>query len=328
MYFLNNLENEIGFYQVGLILKYTINIIFIIVPILVTIMTILDVSKHVIKPDNPGPTIRLIVNRIISGLIIFLIPTQLTTIFKLIENYDDSSITKYYTEASIEKIEQLKTEIANEKKANKNKTKAELKEAAIKREEEERKRNEQIEAIKKENEQNNNSPGNYNGDSVSNGQYGSVTVENGAFYIPNKRATKDSDIPKQSGKYGLNPIFWERLSSLISDAKEKGYTITVTSGWRSYASQRSLWDNSDKPCSERGKWVACPGGSRHGFGIAADLRFNGTSCSGNWNCNNAAKWAHDNAANYGLKFRMSWEPWHIEPSEIHGGNFGSCKATC
>ncbi len=327
MQLLSNIQNEISFYQVGLILKYALNIVFIIVPIIVMIMAMFDLSKHIVKPDAPGPTVKMIVTRIISGLVIFLLPTLLSAIFTLIEGYDDSSITKYYTEASVEKIEQLKVDLANEQKANKNKTKAELKEAALKREEEERKRNEQIEQQRKENEENDEA-GNYDGDSISGGEYGSVKVENGVFYLPNRRATSEADIPKQSGGYGLNPIFWERLNALLSDAQAQGYNVTVTSGWRSYSSQRSLWDNSNRPCSERGKWVACPGGSRHGFGIAADLSFNGTSCSGGWDCNNAAKWVHANAANYGLKFRMSWEPWHIEPTQVQGGSFGSCNASC
>ena len=304
------------------------HIVFTIVPIIVMIMCMIDISKHITKPDAPGPTIKMIVTRIIAGLIIFLLPTMFDAVFSLIENYDNTFITKYYTEASIEKIEQLKVEVENERIANLNKSKAELKEAANKKAEEERKRNEQIEEQRKENEQNNSGGGNYNGDSVSSGEYGSVRVENGVFYIPNRRATSDADIPKQSGGYGVNPIFWERLNALLTDASAKGYNVTVTSGWRSYSSQRSLWDNSNRPCSERGKWVACPGGSRHGFGIAADLSFNGTSCSGGWDCNEAAKWVHANAANYGLKFRMSWEPWHIEPENVQGGSFGSCQATC
>ena len=327
MYFLSNSVNEIGYYQVGLIIKYTMHIVFTIVPIIVMIMCMIDISKHITKPDAPGPTIKMIVTRIIAGLIIFLLPTMFDAVFSLIENYDNTFITKYYTEASVEKIEQLKVEVENERIANLNKSKAELKEAANKKAEEERKRNEQIEELRKENEQNN-SGGNYDGDSVSSGEYGSVRVENGVFYIPNRRATSDADIPKQSGGYGVNPIFWERLNALLTDASAKGYNVTVTSGWRSYSSQRSLWDNSNRPCSERGKWVACPGGSRHGFGIAADLSFNGTSCSGGWDCNEAAKWVHANAANYGLKFRMSWEPWHIEPENVQGGSFGSCQATC
>jgi hypothetical protein len=324
MYILANATNELSFYQVGLILKYILSIIFTIIPIIVMIMCMVDISKHIIKPDSPGPTIKMIISRLIAGLVIFLLPTMISTVFSLVENYDDSAITKYYTDASVEKLEQLREQIKQDFAADKNKTNAELKQASIEREEAEKKRIEQLEELKKDED----SPGNYDGDSISGGSYGKLKVENGVFYIPNQRATSDSDIPKQSGQYGLNPIFWERLSSLLNDAKERGYNVTVTSGWRSYSSQRSLWDNSSRACSERPKWVACPGGSRHGFGIAADLSFNGTSCSGGWDCNAAAKWVHENAANYGLKFRMSWEPWHIEPENVQGGSFGSCNASC
>ena len=62
--------------------------------------------------------------------------------------------------------------------------------------------------------------------------------------------------------------------------------------------------------------------------LAADLKYNGTSCSGGWNCNSAAKWVHDNCGNYGLYFRLSNEPWHIEPKNVVGGNYGSCTAPC
>ena len=189
---------------------------------------------------------------------------------------------------------------------------------------------EQMEEQKKQEQQQNNAgaTGSYDPSGETEGTYGSVVYENGVFKIPNRRATKDSDIPKQSGSYGLNPVFSQRLDKLIADAKSQGYNISVTSGWRSYSSQASLWNNSNRACSERGKWVACPGGSRHGFGVAADLSFNGTSCSGGWDCNAAAKWVHENAPNYGLKFRMSWEPWHIEPDNVQGGSFGSCQAPC
>lgn len=324
MYLLNNAANELGFYQVGLILKFALTITLTIVPIIVMIMCMIDISKHVIKPDSPGPTIKMMVSRLISGLIIFLLPTIITAVFSLIEGYDDSSITKYYTEASAEKLDELKKELNAEFKAQKNKTTAELKEATKQREEAERKRVEQLEELNPSAT----SPGNYDGDSISSGTYGSVTVKDGVFYIPNRRATSDADIPKQSGGYGLNPIFWERLNALMKDAEARGYKIGVTSGWRSYSSQRSLWDNSTRACSERGKWVACPGGSRHGYGIAADLSYNGTGCSGGWDCNEAAKWVHENAANYGLVFRMSWEPWHIEPAQVSGGSFGSCNVSC
>ena len=141
MYVLSNAVNEIGYYQVGVIIKYAMHIVFTIVPIIVMIMCMIDISKHITKPDSPGPTIKMIVTRIIAGLIIFLLPTMFDAVFSLIENYDNTFITKYYTEASVEKIEQLKIEVENERIANLNKSKAELKEAGNKRAEEEREMN-------------------------------------------------------------------------------------------------------------------------------------------------------------------------------------------
>ncbi len=338
---LNEIVNQMGIYRIALIAKVIINILFTIVPLIVIILSIIDISKAIFKPDELKNSIKQPINRIIAGIIIFLIPTIIEYAFSLTNKYDNSNIMAYYNEASIEKIKSLEEQYDIEKAAADAKEAAMRKEELLKQEEERRKRNEQLEQLRKEAEEqwgdkdddngysgNIGSPGSYDGDTVSNGTYGSVKVENGVFYIPNQRATSDADIPKQSGEYGLNPIFWERLNALITDAKANGYNITVTSGWRSYSSQRSLWDNSNRPCSERSKWVACPGGSRHGFGIAADLSFNGTSCSGGWDCNEAAAWVHANAANYGLTFRMDWEPWHIEPAQVSGGSFGSCQASC
>ena len=324
---LSNTVNQIGIYRLIVILKYVLTITLTVVPLIVIITATIDMSKVVFKPDSHKESLKKILNRILAGLTVFLIPSVLSFCFSLIEEFDDSTILAYYNSATIEKVKELENQYKTEKAAADAISKAEQKEAYAKLYEEEKKKNEQLEEIM-DKYRDDNSSGSYNGDSISSGEFGSVTVENGVFYIPNQRATSDSHIPKQSGEYGLNPIFWERLSALIDDAAKRGYSVTVTSGWRSYSSQKSLWDSSSRPCSERGRWTACPGGSRHGFGIAADLRFNGTSCGGGWDCNDAAKWVHENAANYGLKFRMSWEPWHIEPEQVEGGNFGSCQASC
>lgn len=323
---LSNTVNQIGIYRIIVILKYVLTITLTVVPLIIIIMATIDMSKVIFNPDSNKEALKKILNRILAGLAVFLIPSVLSFCFSLIEEFDDTTIIAYYNSATIEKVKELEEQYKVEKAAADAINKAEQKEAYAKLYEEEKKKNEQLEEIMDKYRDDN--TGTYNGDSISSGEFGSVTVEDGVFYIPNQRATSDSDIPKQSGEYGLNPIFWERLSALIDDAAKNGYTVTVTSGWRSYSSQRSLWDRSSRPCSERGKWTACPGGSRHGFGIAADLSFNGTSCSGGWDCNAAAKWVHANAANYGLHFRMSWEPWHIEPAQVVGGNFGSCNASC
>lgn len=322
---------DISIYQIALILKYGLNIVLTIVPLIVIVMCMIDIFKIVINPNDYTKSLKTVVNRLLSGLIVFFIPSLISFAFTVVESYDDTTMLKYYNDASLDKIKALKIQYDKEVEADKAKRKAELKAADLKRQEEERKKNEQIEKIKQEAASQNGGTsggGSYSGDSVSSGSYGSVRFENGVFYIPNQRATSESDIPRQSGEYGLNPVFWERLSALINDAASQGHKVTVTSGWRSYSTQRSLWDRSSRPCSERARWTSCPGGSRHGFGIAADLKFNGSSCSGGWDCNAAASWVHANAGKYGLKFRMSWEPWHIEPDNVQGGNFGSCNASC
>ena len=344
MYILDTLQ-EITFYRLGLMLKTIGNIVFIIVPIIIMLFCIGDVITIVFKPEEAKPQIKTVVDRIIAGLIIFILPTIIGYAMTLVEGYDKNTILKYYEGASKQKIESLQLQYQQEEKAEINRKEAEYKEAARLNEEQEKKRRESAEEMfndyknSKNNNSNNgsnnngttnnNTDTNYQGDTTSSGNYGKVTVSNGVFTIPNKRATSDADIPKQSGQYGLNPIFWERLNKFIQAGSQAGHKITVSSGWRSYSSQRRLWDTSNRPCSTRSKWVACPGGSRHGFGIAADLKFNGNGCAkGTWNCNSAAKWAHDNAGRFGLKFRMSWEPWHIEPAQVNGGSFGSCNVKC
>lgn len=325
------IQTELTVTRLCLILKYGVHILCILLPIILIFKSIMDMSKVVVNPDEMSKSLKQITYRIICAITIFFVPTFANAMFEMVEEYNPEAYTTIYQNASTEQIAALEEEHANALAAEQAIYVAEVKEGIRQKAEENRKKIEQLEERRKQEQaqqaQQNNS-GSYDPSGEANGTYGSVTYENGVFKIPNKRATSDADIPKQSGSYGLNPIFSERLDKLIADAKSQGYNISVTSGWRSYSSQASLWNNSDRACSERGKWVSCPGGSRHGFGIAADLSFNGTSCSGGWDCNAAAKWVHDNAASYGLKFRMSWEPWHIEPDNIQGGSFGSCQAPC
>ena len=333
--------NELGYYRVGYLLKISLKIIFIIVPIIIMIGCIMDIMKIITKPDEANKTPITILRRFISGLIVFMIPTIINYVFTSLVTYDDYMIVKYYEGASKEKIKEMEELAKKEAIEEKNKNEAEMKVLGLRRAEEREKQRQQQEELRKQQQsgdddappsgQDTQDPGTGTQDPSTqggDGTFGGLTVKNGVFYIPNKRATSDADTPKQSGKYGVNPIFWSRLEKLINDAAKQGYKITVTSGWRSYSSQKKLWDNSSRACSERSKWTACPGGSRHGFGIAADLKFNGSSCSGGWDCNAAAKWVHANASKYGLKFRMSWEPWHIEPDKVEGGSFGKCTAKC
>lgn len=106
-----------------------------------------------------------------------------------------------------------------------------------------------------------------------------------------------------SGFEDLDPRFSTSLQDLIAASP---YGITPFSGFRSNERQRQLWEASDKS----GHLVARPGHSQHNYGRAVDLHYANAQ---------ARTWAHENAAQYGLTFPMSYEPWHIEPVGARGG---------
>ena len=78
--------------------------------------------------------------------------------------------------------------------------------------------------------------------------------------------------------------------------------LNVVSGYRSYEKQKQMFDNSDRS----GKMVARAGCSRHQAGLAVDV--------GGW----ATELTNKQLAPYGLHKPMSWENWHIEPTETKG----------
>jgi len=120
---------------------------------------------------------------------------------------------------------------------------------------------------------------------------------------------------------GLDDTFAGNLSAMFQDAPPHIRDgLGVYSGFRSVERQRQLWENALKkygsPEAAR-KWVAPPGKSNHNHGDAADISYNGRSLK--HAPKEVIKWVHDNAAAYGLKFPMSWEPWHIEDAGTRGG---------
>jgi hypothetical protein len=114
-----------------------------------------------------------------------------------------------------------------------------------------------------------------------------------------------------SGYQDFNPDFSSALQNMI--AQRPG--ISIYSGYRSPERQAELYSAAiqkyGSPEAAR-KWVAPPGHSRHNMGIAADLAFVSPE---------DRAWAHENAGQFGLNFRMGHEPWHIEL--VGGGSDGS-----
>lgn len=114
---------------------------------------------------------------------------------------------------------------------------------------------------------------------------------------------------------GLDGGFNNSLAAMFAAAPpEIQSQLRIMSAYRSPERQAQLWDDAlvkyGSPEAAR-KWVAPPGNSKHNHGQAVDLRFLG---------DDAQKWVHANAAQYGLAFPMAHEPWHIEPVGARGGH--------
>ena len=326
--------------KILMFIGYILSFSSIIIPIIVIIYGTIDLLKAIFANNNDSnKNLLLFLRRIIYSCCIFFVYPLVMMIIGMVtnDNYSENACIYCLKNSSNcnEKIKVLekkqKEEQAAKRKEQVSKLSEEKKAKAKKYEERLEKLEEQLAKIEKEQEakaaENNNNIGNSGNSNgyVNNGR--TLVVQNGNFYLPNVRATSDEHTPKGTGEYGLNIEFWNMLSPLINEAKTKGYSITITDGWRPYSRQKQTWLTSVHKCDTN--WVACPGGSGHGFGIAADLAYNGDGCSqSNWDCNSAAKWVHDNAARYGLTFRLSNEPWHIEPTNRFGANFGACEAPC
>ena len=105
-------------------------------------------------------------------------------------------------------------------------------------------------------------------------------------------------MPGVSGDIGGLVTEFARRLSVWSLAHGGGYH--VGSGYRSYARQAQLY--ADYLAGRQSAPAAPPGTSMHNFGLASD---------GN-------HWRHLSPEAFGLRYPMSYEPWHVEPVEGKG----------
>jgi hypothetical protein len=143
--------------------------------------------------------------------------------------------------------------------------------------------------------------------------YGSC-AESPYSYLETKKTGSNVDVAHLNADYAC------RLYKFLKAADAAGKNIRITSAYRSVELQKSLYAKYQKT---GGAPVAPPGRSKHNYGIAADLTFDGVwpnyvggSAQNTPLCLQrlpSCKWAHDNSGNYGLRWPMVVEPWHIEP---------------
>jgi hypothetical protein len=146
--------------------------------------------------------------------------------------------------------------------------------------------------------------------------------------------------PAPTGVTGLNSVFAGRLAKFLDDNPNG---VSIVSGFRTPEHQAQLlsgslskrvgpqaaaqWkqyiDDAGGDVVKAGEqarpwlqqlgitqWVAPPGYSNHQRGTAADLSYENPQ---------SEAWSHANAGNYGLRYRMTHEGWHIEPADNVGG---------
>ena len=117
----------------------------------------------------------------------------------------------------------------------------------------------------------------------------------------------------------------EAFNKMSEAAAKEGYTIVVTTAYRSYDFQKSLYDsyvkNSGQAAADR--FSAQPGKSEHQTGLSADV----SSPSVNYQLTKdyintpEGKWLNDNAYKFGFIIRFPegkeaitgymYEPWHV-----------------
>lgn len=128
------------------------------------------------------------------------------------------------------------------------------------------------------------------------------------------------------------------LSKLIADAKTAGLTIAPSSGYRSYATQVTVYNREvaqfgqAKADTESAK----PGYSEHQTGLAVDVAGGGCNIEDCFANTNEGRWVAANAFKYGFIIRYPqgkdsvtgyrYEPWHIRyvgtelSNELHNQN--------
>lgn len=289
-------------------------------------MCTIDLVKQVINTE--AKSYQKIIKRAIAAVAIFFIPTIVSLLLDMIGTQDYTT-TACWTNANSTTIASKRAQEQQEEESLTQARQEESKQAAKQREElaEAREEIRQANLEKAEEaakESSSSSSGSGSGTVITDGTFlketgtdGLVKVVEGKFYKPSS-GTSGADGTKGSGEYGYVIFFYNRLKAFTDAAKAAGHTVRYSTSeygaWRSYAIQKYYYDcmNSCGSGCSSCNLAATPGRSNHGWGIASDMSYGSTA---------AKYWAHDHAAEYGLKYNLCnnvrtgdcKEDWHIEP---------------
>lgn len=143
-----------------------------------------------------------------------------------------------------------------------------------------------------------------------------------ALVKPDVRPTKES----VSENIYMQPVAARALEELFDDALDEGITLYATSGFRSYSTQKAIFERKLDTMSEKAAnaSVAKPGYSEHQTGLAMDVEGHSSLGSGliqDFGETPEGKWLAENCHKYGFIIRYPkgktditgyvYEPWHI-----------------
>lgn len=139
--------------------------------------------------------------------------------------------------------------------------------------------------------------------------------------VPNVKFSFEGSSPKKN----MRQEAARALEGLFNEAKKENIDLTAVSGYRSYSTQKALFNNEVKRYGEAAakKSVAYPGQSEHQTGLSIDVSspsINNT-LSESFGETKEGKWLKENAKSFGFIIRYpkdkvnitgySYEPWHI-----------------
>lgn len=126
------------------------------------------------------------------------------------------------------------------------------------------------------------------------------------------------------GSAYLRFIAYDPLKNMITDIRNAGINVTISSGWRSFAHQQRVynyWVGQVGP-EKANEYAALPGFSEHHLGTAFDLLTseNNFNVSTDYENTRLSRWLRENAFRYGFVMSYpkgaekitgySYEPWH------------------
>ncbi|TYP68376.1 M15 family metallopeptidase [Paenibacillus methanolicus] len=170
------------------------------------------------------------------------------------------------------------------------------------------------------------------GKSIVTNSQSTVVLVNKQRNLPSTYVPTDLVVPNvsfsfagSSPKKQMRSIAAGALEKLFAAAKKDGIRLAAVSGYRSYATQKAIFDRnkSIKGAAVANKTSALPGQSEHQTGLAMDISSAsaGYALEASFGDTKEGKWLAKHAADYGFIIRYgkgmekltgySYEPWHV-----------------